>query len=519
MEKLVLYIQVHQLKEEGFKVAAIAKKLGISRNTVYKYLEMTFEEAKEWANSLSTRQKKLDPYRDWILKWLNTHPDYTSSQIEDRLKEKYPSINIAGSTVRLFVKELREIYHIPKVVYIRDFEAVEELPMGEQAQVDWGEITVKNTENKEVKLYFITFVLSHSRYKYVEWQGRPFTTRDTIRCHEYAFVYFGGMPEELVYDQDHLITVSENAGDILLTSEFQAYKEQRKFRMYLCRKADPQSKGKIENVVKFVKGNFAKHRVFTNIDAWNEQCIAWLGRTGNYNVHNTTKKRPVEVHALEKQHLKPVSSLLSIESNHGSSITRTVCLDNVIKYKSNRYSVPLGTYRPKGDNKVFIEIKEEQLIIRSAPQGDILARHKLSNGKGELIKDRQHSRDRSKGIQAYMETIIRQFDNEEKAALFLQEVRVRYRRYVRDHLQIVQYALHHFRPEMEEALEICIKDQLWSANDLRDVAQHLSRLKESKEPQKPRNNHFKQGSTPAVQTTARVREMDDYIKILGGTAQ
>ncbi|MFB9985909.1 IS21 family transposase, partial [Bacillus benzoevorans] len=243
------------------------------------------------------------------------------------------------------------------------------------------------------------------------------------------------------------------------------------------------------------------------------------GRTGNYNVHNTTKKRPVEVHALEKQHLKPVSPLLSIESNHGSSITRTVCLDNVIKYKSNRYSVPLGTYRPKGDNKVFIEIKEEQLIIRSAPQGDILARHKLSSGKGELIKDRQHSRDRSKGIQAYMETIIRQFDNEEKAALFLEEVRVRYRRYVRDQLQIVQYALHHFRPEMEEALEICIKDQLWSANDLRDVAQHLSRLKESKEPQEPRNNHFKQGNTPALQATAQVREMDDYIKILGGKAQ
>ncbi|MFB9986548.1 helix-turn-helix domain-containing protein, partial [Bacillus benzoevorans] len=135
MEKLVLYIQVHQLKEEGFKVAAIAKKLGISRNTVYKYLEMTFEEAKEWANSLSTRQKKLDPYRDWILKWLNTHPDFSSSQIEDRLKEKFPSIKIAGSTVRLFVKELREIHHIPKVVYIRNFEAVEELPMGEQAQV------------------------------------------------------------------------------------------------------------------------------------------------------------------------------------------------------------------------------------------------------------------------------------------------------------------------------------------------------------------------------------------------
>ncbi|QQT01218.1 hypothetical protein I6J18_04830 [Peribacillus psychrosaccharolyticus] len=40
------------------------------------------------------------------------------------------------------------------------------------------------------------------------------TTRDTIHCHK-AFSFFGGMPEEIVYDQDHLITVSENAGFLL----------------------------------------------------------------------------------------------------------------------------------------------------------------------------------------------------------------------------------------------------------------------------------------------------------------
>jgi transposase len=42
-------------------------------------------------------------------------------------------------------------------------------------------------------------VLSHSRFKYVEWLDRPFTTRDVLRCHENAFHVFGGMPEEIVY--------------------------------------------------------------------------------------------------------------------------------------------------------------------------------------------------------------------------------------------------------------------------------------------------------------------------------
>jgi transposase len=54
----------------------------------------------------------------------------------------------------------------------------------------------------------------------MEWQARPFTTRDAIRCHENAFQFYGGRTNEIVYDQDYLIAVSENAGQLLLTEEF-----------------------------------------------------------------------------------------------------------------------------------------------------------------------------------------------------------------------------------------------------------------------------------------------------------
>ncbi len=242
------------------------------------------------------------------------------------------------------------------------------------------------------------------------------------------------MPEEIVYDQDHLITVSENAGDIIFTGDFQAYKQERSFRVYLCRKSDPQTKGKIENVVKFVKGSFAKNRVFFNLESWNEKCLAWLERTGNQIVHNTTKKRPAEVHALEKQHLRPVSSLLSFESDLSNSITRAVHKDNVIKYKSNRYSLPLGTYRPRGNNTVYVEVRESELIIRATSKGEILARHRLALGKGELIKNRNHGRDRSKGLDAFKETVIRQLSNPEEAKQFIHEVGVKHPRYMRDQL-------------------------------------------------------------------------------------
>lgn len=514
MLKLEVIVEVHQLKRQGFKVAAIARKCNLSRTTVYQYLEKDFEEAYKWTEELKTRHRKLDPYQDQMLGWLKEHPDLSASQISDWLEERCKFKNVGDSTVRTYVRELREKYHIPKSLVFRSYEAVEELPKGKQMQVDFGEMKVKTFEGKVIKLYAIAFVLSHSRFKYAEWQERPFTTRDVLRCHEKAFEYYGGMTEEIVYDQDKLMTVSENGGDIIYTEEFQAYRQQKGFRIYLCRAADPESKGKIENVVKFIKGNFAKNRVFHQIDTWNEQCLAWLERKGNYQVHNTTKKRPVEVFALEKPHLRKVSSLLSFESNHGSGITRTVHKDNIIKFRSNRYSVPLGTYKPHGDNTVRIRIEEEKLIIEKIPGGEPLAVHPLSKGKGQLIKNTDHSRDRSKGIQAYMDTAKGSFEDQEKIQRFLDEIYQRYPRYIRDQLQILQRAVKAFQPFIQSALDVCIEKDLWSANDFHDVAKHLARTQGHEDiiPEIPGSGE----ASVYFKEKASLRELDGYLKILGG---
>ncbi|MBG9657122.1 hypothetical protein ABE24_20740, partial [Cytobacillus firmus] len=65
-EKLVLYVKIQELHKRKFKVAQIAKELKISRPTVYKYLDMTLEEAKAYTERPHGRQKKLDSHKDWI---------------------------------------------------------------------------------------------------------------------------------------------------------------------------------------------------------------------------------------------------------------------------------------------------------------------------------------------------------------------------------------------------------------------------------------------------------------------
>ncbi|KKB37339.1 Integrase, catalytic region [Bacillus thermotolerans] len=520
MEKWEMYMEIHQLKKQGFKVRRIARKLRVSRTTVYKYLEKSPEEMSLWMASTKSRKKKLDPYEMIIHTWLTEHPDMSAAQIHDWLLEKYKDLKVGESTVRGYVKELREKYSIPKEEEKRIYQAVPELPMGQQAQVDFGQTNQKKSDGTSVKLNFITFVLSHSRYKYVEWLDRPFTTKDAIRCHENAFRYFGGIPNELVYDQDSLLIVSENSGDLILTAEFQSYREERKLNFTICRKADPESKGKIENVVGYIKGNFAKNRVFDHIDTWNEQTLAWLDRTGNKKVHNTTKKRPVEVFSLEKQHLRPIIKKITI-SNINSSITRTVRKDNTIVYLSNRYSVPLGTYK-KGKS-VFIEATDEgYLLIRDEKDGPTIAEHKISHQKGKLIQDTQHTRDRTKGIPAYITSIAEKFKNQELAHSYLKEIHRRYPRYIRDQLQLIGKEIKSDPELIDEVLEMCINKGIYSATEFSDIVQYVKRQSQvDKDAPIVESNivQLTDADKLTISTKPHTRNLDSYLEVLEGVSK
>src|SRR5699024_650039 len=349
----------------------------------------------------------------------------------------------------------------------------------------------------------------HSRQKYMVWQQRPFTTADTIKCHEAAFEYYGGIPEEIVYDQDNLIAVNENAGDLILTNDFQSYVKERKFSVYLCRKADPESKGKVENVVKYIKQNFAKHRVFNTTEDCNNRAWSWLERTGNYTVHNTIKKRPFEVFTLEKQHLRKVPPLLSnLESTYIQSITSNVNKDNTISFESNRYPVPAGTYSTC--KQVNIVVSKQELKIVNGATGEILEAHKICTEKGKLIKNRNHSRDRNKTINQLKQNVLTLLTHN-KSNEFIEEICQRYGRYRRDQLQLLYKTASEYPKWIDEALEKCIENNLYSANDFRDIVHYLQQNEHVDIPKIA--SLSKRVTSPPVQT----RDLNEYVARMGGS--
>lgn len=466
-----MYVEIRALLKQKYSISAIAKKLNISRTTIYRYIKKSPEEMAEWQASTRVRRKKLDEHKDLILKWLREFPDLTAAQVHDWLQEKLSESHVGESTVRSYVHSLRDDFDIPKEKTTREYQAVPELPMGEQTQVDFGYSTVRDKRGKPVKVSFIAFVLSHSRYKYVEFLNRPFTAVDVVEAHKHAFKVFEGVTKEIVYDQDRLMVVSENNGDLLLTEEFRGFVNEMKFNVHLCRKADPESKGKIENVVGFVKKNFINNRVYTHIDSWNEQCIKWLKRTGNGRIHNGTKKRPAEVFLLEKQHLRQVNQLIK---NSTPSISRSVRKDNVIMYLSNRYSVPLGTFSKYPE--VHIQMDKDQLLIYVQDTGEVLATHSICKDKGKLIQNRSHLRDTTKGIDELIDNVSGFFTDQQQARFYCEALHQKYPRYIRDQLLLMKKCIERGSFQiLDDSLTLCIERQLFSANDFKDVVTLLHR--------------------------------------------
>ena len=510
-----MYIEIQHLKEKGFSKSRISKILNISRPTVIKYINMNPLEFQEELESQSQRSKKPDVYHDDILTWLKQYPEITAAQVYDWLEEKYLDLGFIESTARNYIRWMRKEYDIPKDIEIRQFGAMEDPPMGKQVQADFGQIIVDTYNGKKIKLFVMGFVLSNSRYKYCEWQDRPFTTVDIIKIHENAFDFYGGIPEEIVYDQDHLILNSENHGDLIYTYAFAAYLKKRKFKVYMCRKADPQSKGRIENVVGFVKNNFAIHRKFYNMDRWNEDCLKWLERRGNGKVHNTTRKIPAEVFIEEQKYLQPVFEKIKLNSTI-LSLTYQVRKDNTVPIAGNKYRVPLGTYKGPDTYVKVSKIENRIIVIMSIEDDKELARYEIPSDKGNLLTNNNFKRDNSIKISLLLNETVGLFTDPQKALCFLEKIYKEKPRYIRDQLTQIKTTLKDISPEViNKTLEFCIKNHLYSSVDFKDAVLHYSKGTKAEEI-KPDVEiiPLSQDAVEKIKTKPEVRNISEYSHIL-----
>jgi len=501
------------MNNEGFSKRKIAEKLELDFRTVRKYLAMTPDEFDEKIFS-KEKQRQLDLYEGIVTDWLKQHPDMTAAQVYDWLKEHY-QVAVAERTTRRFVEGLRKKHAIPKTKgSIRQYEAIEDPPMGQQMQLDIGEVWVVDAyKRRHIKLYCVAGVLSHSRYKWGMWYTKPLTAAQLVQSLQICFEYMCGMPKQLVFDQDRLLAVDENYGDIIFTKEFEQFRLSSGFEVYLCRKSDPETKGRTEAVIKFFKNNFAKNRQFVGLDIWNDSFDDWLDRTGNAKRHETTKKIPAEVFEQERLFLKPVSSTKVFSAD---IVTRYVHKNNTIFFEGNRYTVPLGTYFP--GLEVTLVIEGDRLTIRNAFGDYIVAEHTLSKNKGELVANNNHRRDRSTKLNVIQDALRKRLGGAEEALVLLTQIRRLKPRYARDQFALIEKTLDkHSQTTIWKALNYCITHSLFSAVEFRNAAEYFECQMDLEVAQIP-----KDGSIIVLASAAAIskkRDLSEYARAMKGGEQ
>jgi len=386
---------IHKIKMlhdngNGLSMRQIRDELGISRNTVKKYLKMDEEAIYDYFNNRE-REKKLDQYKKWILHLLRKFPKLTSVKIKRKMKEKLPELDISDRSFRRYIGKLKSEYPVKQARY---YEPVTDMVPGVQCQVDPGELRNVMIDEKQVSVYFVVFVLSYSRLMYVATSFTPINTEIFIRMHDEAFRYFGGVPEECVYDQTKLVVIHEEFREVRYNEAFYHYATSARYDLRVCEGYDPESKGKVEAGVKYVKGDFFYGEEFASRSDLNQRLSSWIDDVANCRTHGTTQQIPVEVfeklerHTL-KEYLKP-----HLADNDVRGETRKVDKTSLISWKCNKYSVPL----PYQSGSVLVNSRENTLFIYEIASGKQIATHEIRIKKGQIIKNNNHYRDYQKKI-------------------------------------------------------------------------------------------------------------------------
>ena len=472
--KLVMWYKCKEKREMGLTKAQIARELGLDVKTVRRYLSMSYDEFKSSGSYKRMYMKVLDSYESKVYGWLDEHPDLSSSQIYDWLRERYedfPTVNI--KTVYNFVKYVRAKYNIDKPILSapRQYCRLEETAFGEYAQADFGEMWMQYADKRKLKVYFFVMVLCRSRKKYVWFSRTPFTTELAIYAHEKAFGYYGGKPKNIIYDQDAVLLHSENMGDYILTKSFNAYVNQAHFKCIFCRKSDPESKGKVENAVKYVKYNFLRGRTFVSIDQLNDDGIRWLSRTANGLPHGSTKQIPDIVFEEEKSYLTPYNGTPSMPQKTMKEYK--IHRNNAITYRGCEYSVPRGSYKNKS-SFAWISVKDNVIEVYDGETGKQLAVHPLSAEKGKYVLDPSHRIQTHVGREEKVSAIMEYCNYDELAGIWIDSLLRVKPRYYNNNLRVIFSEMRHYDPSiLHKVFEISLDKGMYNAKDFISLCERL----------------------------------------------
>jgi len=368
------------LKYKGWSNRKIGRHLGIDRRTAGKYAANPGLVGTPRQNG--SRGSKLDGYKANVDQWLKDDAEYTATRIYDRLQ--HMGFTGGYQTVKRYVHGLKETNN--RVAFLR-FET----EPGNQAQVDFGDFAVNTADGGVKRYYCFSMILGYSRNLYAELVERCDLTT-FLDCHIRAFAFFGGVPQEILYDRMKNVFIKQLAGKYVFNSSLTDLALHCGFAPQVAPAYAPWVKGKVERPYGFIRENFWRGYNFTTLETANKDLHLWLDQKA-LRVHGTTHERVCDRFAREKPTLQALP-LAAFDTSYRAY--RTAGKDCIVHFDGNRYMAPHAL----AGKKVLLRVKERSLRIFADDQ--LVASYVIPDGKGQylfesrFIDDLRHDRENNR---------------------------------------------------------------------------------------------------------------------------
>lgn len=520
-QQAVTMNKIIELKKQGIAqsdIAAVLTNMNIkppSAPTIRKYYKMNNAPTTAEMASVFEKPKAFDvpECREIIIKTLTANREnakFTVSSLYDLLEEELVDTGIMEflpgneQTLRNFCFHLRKTGQVPeKTTPSRLYSFTEDPPPGQQIQLDYGVQRIHGGE----QIYFVCIRVRRSRVLYVRGQDHRFNAVETCQALYLFFIFIGGRFSELVIDQDSALIASEFLGEIVETRVFKEFLREQDLRLYVCRKADPESKGSVENLVGFVKKNYFSSRLDRSAQQLITGLGAWCKRKNTRRLNAATHRIPME--HFEQEERAALRS--NLPSSYGGSTTLVAVQGDktrTIRYKTNRYSFP-PEYRFK---TIYYRATGGVLAMYSDEEGTRLIRkHDIapSHVKNTPFIHPEDARTPSEKWKELKQTLLRRYACPSMLH-FLNGVTKENERYRAEQLRAILKYLDDQSPEvefLEPVLARCCSTYSYKFTQFQAIYEGLQ--KEADAPAVPDGMLF-DASAFSMPVEVQVREQDFY---------
>lgn len=364
--------QLRALHAVGWGSKRIAQELGISRNSVRRYLRQG--EAAE--TQVRPKAHTLDVAQRALAERLLDGPAQGNGVVVQRLLAEQ-EVRVPLRTLQRVLAPRRREKRAAELATVR-FETAP----GHQMQIDFGEKWVRIAMTM-VRVFFFVAVLGYSRRIFVRasLSQRQDDWREGLAG---AFRRFGGVTQKILIDRAGALVVGEDrqTGTARIHPTFAAFCRDWGVAVTACRPYRARTKGKTESGVGYVKRNAIAGLTFTSFAALEAHLETWM-READARVHGTTHERPCDRFERDEQ-----SALCPLPGRNIAvrerRLRRRVATDCFVDVDTVRYSVPHQLVR----RMLEVMVAEHEVIVLDG--NTAVARHRRCFEPYQRIVDPAH---------------------------------------------------------------------------------------------------------------------------------